>query len=124
MNYRPEWISGPAFLGTVLIFLIVPPFAVIALVVVALAGVVALAAVAGAMLAMPYRLVRSVRRRRAERRRSTEGSVPIASVIARVGRAAPQSGVAALVNTTPATDHLHSPRPAHPQRPGGGALHE
>lgn len=99
MSYLFEWIPGPVFLGAVLILLIVPHFALIALAVVALASVVALAA---AVLAMPYLLVRSLRRRRAERRRSTEGSVPMASVVARTGRAAPKSGVAALTNTTTA----------------------
>jgi hypothetical protein len=102
VSYRLEWISGPVFLGAVLVLLIVPHFALIALVVIALAAVVALAGLAGAMLAMPYLLVRSLRRRRAERRRSTDGSVPIASVVARTGRAAPQSGVAPLTNTTTA----------------------
>ena len=68
-----EWIAGPVFLGAVLLLLIVPRFALIALVwVVALAGVVALAALAGAMLAMPGLLVRPLRRRLAKRRRSTE----------------------------------------------------
>jgi hypothetical protein len=85
-----------------LVLLIVPHFALIALVVVALAAVVALVALAGAVLAMPYLLVRSLRRRRAERRRSTQGSVPIATVIAPTGRAAPQSGVAAPAHTTAA----------------------
>ena len=91
MTYRFEWISGPVFLGMVLVLLIVPPFALIGLVVVALAAVAALVALAGAVLATPHLLVRSLRRRLAERRWSTEGSVPIASVIARTGRAAPQS---------------------------------
>ena len=69
MSYTVEWIPGGAFLGTVLVLLIVPPFALIGLVVVALAVVAALVALAGAMLAMPYLLVRSLRRRLAERLR-------------------------------------------------------
>jgi uncharacterized iron-regulated membrane protein len=102
VSYRFEWFPGTGLLGAVLLLLIVPHFALIGLVVVAVAAVVALAALAGAMLAMPYLLVRSLRRRRAERRRSTEGSVPMASVIARTGRAVPQSGVAVLANPTTA----------------------
>jgi hypothetical protein len=86
VNYRIEWIAGPVFLGAVVVLLIVPHFALIAFVVVALAWVLALAAV---ILAVPYLLVSSLRRRRAERHGSTEGSVPMARVIARTGRAAP-----------------------------------
>jgi hypothetical protein len=100
VSYRFEWIAGPIFLGAVLVLLIVPPFALIALAVVALAVVAALAA---ALMAIPYLLVRSLRRRRAERHRATdEGPVPMASAVARTDRAAPQSGVAALTNTTTA----------------------
>jgi hypothetical protein len=83
VSYRFEWISGPVLLATVLVLLIVPPFAMIGLVVAALAALAALVVLAGAVLATPYLLVRSLRRRLAERRRCTEGSVPIASVIAR-----------------------------------------
>ena len=57
----------PSSLGMVLILLLVPPFALIGLVVVALAAVAALVALAGAMLASPYLLVRTLRRRLAER---------------------------------------------------------
>jgi hypothetical protein len=100
VSYRFEWIPGTVILGAVLLLLIVPHFALIALGVVALATVVALAA---AVLAMPYLLVRSLRRRRAERRRSKgENPVPMGSVVARTGRAAPQSGIAAHTNTTTA----------------------
>jgi positive regulator of sigma E activity len=65
--YGLDWIPGGVLLGTVLLLLIVPPFALIALVVVALVAVAALVALAGAVLAMPYLLVRTVRRRLAER---------------------------------------------------------
>jgi hypothetical protein len=58
VSYAPEWTAGPALLGTVLLLLIVPLFALIGLVVVALAALAALVALAGAMLAMPYLLVR------------------------------------------------------------------
>jgi hypothetical protein len=78
VSYALEWPAGPALLGAVLLLLIVPSFALIGLVVVALAAVAALVALAGAMLAMPYVLVCSLRRRLAKRRESTEGSIPIA----------------------------------------------
>jgi hypothetical protein len=86
VSYAPEWTAGPALLGTVLLLLIVPSFALIGLVVVALAALAALVALAGAILAMPYLLVRSLHRRIAKRRESTEASVPIAN--AQTGRAA------------------------------------
>jgi hypothetical protein len=70
MSYAVEWIWAPVFAGMVLLFLIVPEFAVIAVVVatiavlvVALAALVGLVALAAAALASPYLLVRSVRRR-------------------------------------------------------------
>jgi hypothetical protein len=77
MSYSAEWTAGPALLGTVLL-LIVPPFALIGLVIVALAVLAALVALAGAMLAMPYLLVSSLRRRLAKRRESTEASPSLA----------------------------------------------
>jgi hypothetical protein len=63
VTYAFEWIPGPVFLGIVLLLLVVPSFALIGLVVMALAAVAALVALAGAILAMPYLLVRSLRRR-------------------------------------------------------------
>jgi hypothetical protein len=65
--YGFDWIPGGVLLGTVLLLLIVPSFALIALAVVALAALAALVALAGAVLATPYLLVRTVRRRLAER---------------------------------------------------------
>ena len=72
MTYAFEWIPGPVFLGIVLLLLVVPSFALIGLVVMALAAVAALVALAGAILAMPYLLVRSVRRRASERARQAK----------------------------------------------------
>ena len=70
MSYAVEWIWGPVVAGMVLVFLIVPEFAVIVIAVatiavflVALAALVGLVALAAAALASPYLLVRSVRRR-------------------------------------------------------------
>jgi hypothetical protein len=61
--YGLEWIPGAGAVGAVLLLLIVPSFALIGLVVIALAAVAALVALAGAVLALPYLLVRTVRRR-------------------------------------------------------------
>jgi hypothetical protein len=82
MSYGFEWIPGPVLLGTVLVLPIAPSFALIGLVVLALATVAALVALAGAILASPYLLVRTLRRRLAERHQSTQGSVPIVTAIA------------------------------------------
>jgi hypothetical protein len=67
VTYGFEWIPGPLLLAIVLLPLVVPGFALIGLVVIALAAVAALVALAGAIVAMPYLLVRSVRRRLAGR---------------------------------------------------------
>ena len=87
MKYGIEWTPGIVLLGAVIVFPLVPSFALIALVVVALAAVAALVALAGAVLAMPYLLVRSLRRRLAERHRSTKGSGPVAAAIAQAATA-------------------------------------
>jgi membrane protein implicated in regulation of membrane protease activity len=75
MSYTVEWMGGVVVFGIVLLLLIVPEFAVIAVVVatsavlvVALAALVGLVALAAAVLVSPYLLVRSVRRRRGQRR--------------------------------------------------------
>jgi len=78
MKYGFEWTPGLVLLGTVVVFPLVPSFALIGLVVVALAAVAALVALAGAILATPYLLARTVRRRLAERHQSTQRSAPIA----------------------------------------------
>jgi len=102
MKYGFEWAPGFVFLGMVLVLLIVPPFALIGLVVVALGAVAALVALAGAILATPYLLVRSLRRRLAERHQSTEGPVPIAAAIAQAASATNRSGLTALAGPTTA----------------------
>jgi hypothetical protein len=86
VKYGFEFAPGFVFLGTVLVLLLVPGFALIALVVVALAAVAALAALAGAILAAPYLLVRTLRRRLAERHQPTERSVPLATAVAQTAR--------------------------------------
>jgi hypothetical protein len=73
MSYSFEWAAVPVFLGALLL-LLVPGFALIGVIVVALAAVAALVALAGAILAPPYLLVRTLRRRLAERHESTAAS--------------------------------------------------
>jgi positive regulator of sigma E activity len=84
MRYRLEWRPGLVLLGVVLVLPLAPPFALIAVAALALAAVAALVALAGAILATPYLVVRSLRRRLAERHQSTEGSAPIATAIPHV----------------------------------------
>jgi positive regulator of sigma E activity len=81
MSYAFEWTPVAVFLGAVIV-LIVPPFALIGLAAVALAAVAALVVLAGAILATPYLVVRTLRRRLAERHQTTHGSVPIVTAIA------------------------------------------
>jgi positive regulator of sigma E activity len=81
MSYAFEWTPVAVFLGAVIV-LIVPPFALIGLAVVALAAVAALVVLAGAILATPYLVVRTLRRRFAERHRSTGHSILLATTIA------------------------------------------
>ena len=100
VKYGFESAPGVVLLGTVLVLLIVPPFTLIALAVVALTALAAGVALAGAVLATPYLLAHLLRRRLAERLWSTEASGPVARVIAQAGMATQQSGVAALANPT------------------------
>jgi hypothetical protein len=89
VKYGFEWTTGIILLGAVLVLPLVPPFALIGLVVVALVAVAALIALAGLALASPYLLVRSVRRRLAQRHLSAEGSAPIATTIAHAALGGP-----------------------------------
>jgi Flp pilus assembly protein TadB len=82
VKYGIEWTPGILLLGAVLVLPLVPSFALIGVVVVALAAVAAVVALAGAVLATPYLVVRSLRRRLEERNQQVEGSTPIASSIA------------------------------------------
>ena len=106
MSYRIEWVAGVGLFGAVLLPLIAPAFALIGIALVAAVVVAALAALAGAMLALPYLVVRSLHRLLTEQRRSTERSGPVAGVIARTGTATRQSGVAVLANATTARRSL------------------
>ena len=89
MKYGFEWTPWIVLLGAVVVLPLVPSFALILVVVVALAAVAALVALAGAIVAAPYLIGRSLRRRLAERHRSTEGSAPIATTIAHAAIAGP-----------------------------------
>jgi Flp pilus assembly protein TadB len=86
-GYGSEFTPGLVLLGAVLVLPFVPGFALIVLVVVAIAAVAALVALAGAILATPYLLARTVRRRLAERHEETEGSMEIATGIAQAAAA-------------------------------------
>ena len=81
MSYGFEWMPAVVLVGA-LVVLMVPAFALIGLAVVALAAVAALVALGGAIVASPYLLVRTLRRRHAERHQSTGGSVPVVTAIA------------------------------------------
>lgn len=72
MNYWVEWTAAPVVLGGMLV--LIGPFALIAVIVVAFAVLAALVALVGVLLASPYLLVRSVHRRLAERRPATEAN--------------------------------------------------
>jgi membrane protein implicated in regulation of membrane protease activity len=124
VSYTVDWIPGAVFLGAALLLLIVPSFAVIGLMVVALAALAALVALAGAILAMPYLLIHSLRRRLAERRRPRERSLPTARAIAQTRRPTKRSGVAALTGPTTARRTHESVGPIGGQRRGRRSLHE
>jgi positive regulator of sigma E activity len=81
-GYGVDWIPGTAALGAVLVLLIVPPFALIALALVAVVAVAALVALAAAILASPYLIVRTVRRRLAERDVPQPQPLPAAKPVA------------------------------------------
>jgi hypothetical protein len=81
MSYGFEWMPAVVLVGAFVV-LMVPAFALIGLAVLALAAIAALVALAGAIVASPYLLARTVRRRLAERHASTQGSVPIVTAIA------------------------------------------
>jgi positive regulator of sigma E activity len=77
-----DWIPGTAVLGAALLLLIVPPFALIAVALLAVAAVAALIALAAAIIASPYLLVRTVRRRLAERDVPQPQPLPAAKPVA------------------------------------------
>lgn len=82
MSYGFEWMPA-VVLGGAFVLLIVPSFALIGLVVVALAAVAAVAALAGAIVASPFLLARTLRRRLAERQIRQSQPLPAAgSVVA------------------------------------------
>ena len=81
------FVAGPpvllAWAGTVLFALMLAgPFALLVTFVVVLVAAAAVIALAGAILATPYLLMRHLRVRLAKRRRVSEVSAPIATVVA------------------------------------------
>jgi positive regulator of sigma E activity len=81
MSYGFEWMPAVVLVGAFVV-LMVPAFALIGLAIVVLAALVALVALAGAILASPYLLVRTLRRRLAERHQQTQRTVPIGTAVA------------------------------------------
>ena len=82
MSYGFEWMPVVVF-GGAFVLLIVPSFALIGLLVVALAAVAALVALAGAIIVSPFLLARTLRRRLAERHIRQSQPLPAAgSVVA------------------------------------------
>jgi membrane associated rhomboid family serine protease len=81
VKYGIEWTPALVLFGMVIILPLAPAFAMIGLLVLAVAAVAAVIALAGAVVATPYLVVRGVRRRLDERHRATQGSVPIAAAI-------------------------------------------
>ena len=63
MRYGVEWTPGLVAAGLVVILPLAPPFALIAVMLLALGALAALVALTAAMLAIPYLLVRNLRRR-------------------------------------------------------------
>jgi hypothetical protein len=101
------FVAGPpvvvAWVGTVLFALMLAgPFALVVTLVVALVAAAALVTLAGAILATPYLLIRHFRLRLAKRRHVSEGWAPIATRIARTGRATKRPGIPALAESTTA----------------------
>jgi hypothetical protein len=87
VKYGFEWTPWLVLVGAVLVLPLAPGFALIGVVVLALAAVAALVALAGVVLAAPYLLVHTLRRHLAERHESTEGPAPIATPVARTAAA-------------------------------------
>jgi hypothetical protein len=121
MSYAVEWMGGGVVVvyGIVLLLLIVPEFAAIAVVVatiavlvVALAALVGLVALAAAALASPYLLVRSVRRRL---RQTKKTMYPLA------GR---DPGADRPSNRVPVLGRAHVTAFAHDQPDEAGAILE
>jgi membrane protein implicated in regulation of membrane protease activity len=81
VTYAIEWAAATVPLGGLFI-IVIGPIAMIALTLAALAALVAVVALAAATVAVPFLLVRSLVRRRAERHRSRERTSPIGSAVA------------------------------------------
>jgi hypothetical protein len=98
------FVAGPpivvAWAGTVLFALMLAgPFALVATLVVVLVAAAAIVALAGAILATPYLLVRHFL---AKRRHVSDGWAPVATLIARTGRATKRPAIPALAESTTA----------------------
>ena len=81
MRYGFEWTPALVLFGMVIILPLAPAFAMIGLLVLAVAAVVALVAFAGAVVAAPFLVARTVRRRLEERHQAA-AALPIAAALA------------------------------------------
>ena len=80
MKYGFEWTPGLVLVGMVVILPLAPPFAMIAVAMLALAAVAAVVALAGAVLAAPYLLFRHLYRHLTKPRPSPESSTAIVGI--------------------------------------------
>jgi hypothetical protein len=85
VKYGFEWTPGLVLLGAVVVLPLAPAFAMIGLLIVAIAAVAALIALA----ASPFLLVHHVRRRLEERDRPADSPAPLATTIATAALAGP-----------------------------------
>ena len=79
MKYGFEWTPGLVLLGMVIVLPLAPSFAMIGLIVVALAALATLVALAGAVLAAPYLLGRFILGRLQARRAVGQRTAPVVS---------------------------------------------
>jgi hypothetical protein len=91
MRYGFEWTPGIVLLGLVVVLPLAPGFALIGLVVLAVVALAAIVALVGAILATPYLVVRTIRRR------YPELHLPLTAA-----RATTRPGIAALAAPTTA----------------------
>ena len=96
--YRFEFMPGIVLLAAVVVLPLAPAFAMIALLLLALAAAAALIALAGAIIAVPFLVVRFLRLRLVEHGVGAEGPGPVAHVIEHTEVAIHQAGFAAVAH--------------------------
>lgn len=110
MSYAVEWMPGGVGLATVLLLLLVPELAVIAVIAVGLAAVSILLVLAAAVLASPYLLARALRQRLAQPKRPRPSRFPRGGALAPVALAAADAHFDPLRFAGDATAEPHPPR--------------